>query len=146
MHQALVKHIRQYVPLSDEEVPLLLPHLRLIEADKKAILLRAGHICQAHYFVAKGCLRMYFLQEDTEAEHITQFALENWWLADHMSLLLQTPSQFFIQTVEPSEIIAIDKSREEALFKDIPQLAPTAWICMRKMPENTAKRNNACTR
>lgn len=122
MHQALVQHIRRYVSLSDEEVTLLLPHLRLIEADKKTLLLRAGHTCQSHYFVVKGCLRMYFLQEGTEAEQITQFALENWWLADHMSLMLQTPSTFYIQTVEPSEIIAIDKSREETLFTAIPQL------------------------
>lgn len=122
MHQALVQHIRKYVSLSDDEIPLLLPHLRLVEADKKTLLLRAGHICQSNYFVVKGCLRMYFLQEGTEAEQITQFALENWWLTDHMSLMLGQPSQFYIQTVEPSEMIAIDKNREEALLKDLPQL------------------------
>lgn len=88
---------------------------------------------------------MYFLQETTEAEQITQFALENWWLADHMSLLTQTPSQFFIQTVEASEIIAIDKSREEA---EHPKLtaALIAWICTRKMHVNWEKPNNACIR
>ncbi|BAV05761.1 cAMP-binding domain of CRP or a regulatory subunit of cAMP-dependent protein kinases [Filimonas lacunae] len=122
MHETLIRHIRNYVTLTNEEVNTLLPFLRTDCIPKKHLLLKAGHVCQSNYFVSKGCLRMYFLQEETEAEQITQFALENWWLTDNMSLLLQTPSQFYIQAIEASEIIAIDKKMEDELFSQLPQL------------------------
>lgn len=122
MYEPLIQHIRKQVALSDEEVQILIPYLKTYNLNKKQFLLRTGHICKSNYFVSKGCLRMYFLQEDTEAEQTTQFALENWWITDQMSLLMQQPSQFCIQAVEASEVIAIDRSVEEELFQQLPQL------------------------
>lgn len=122
MHEPLIQHIRNYVTLSNEEVATMLPYLNMYSLSKKDYLLKAGHVCKSHYFVTQGCLRMYFLQEETEAEQITQFALENWWITDHMSLLHQSPSQFFIQAVEQTALIAIDKTIEEELYSRLPQL------------------------
>lgn len=122
MHEPLVQHIRRYVALSDKEVNLLLPYLYTHTLAKKDYLLKAGHVCKAHYFVTQGCLRMYFLQEHTEAEQTTQFALENWWITDHMSLFHQNASQFFIQAVEPAAVIAINKTDEEEMYGQLPQL------------------------
>lgn len=122
MHEILIQHIRKYVTLTDEEAVTLLPFLRIEEVPKKALLLKPGHTCQSHYFVTHGCLRMYFIQEETGGEQIVQFALENWWMTDHLSLGTQTPSQFYIQAIEPTELIAIDRSIEAELFRQLPQL------------------------
>lgn len=116
-----IRHVKKYVSLTIEETVLLRSLVKIISVKKKGFLLEEGQTCKANYFVESGCLRMFFIN-DKGAEQITHFALENWWLADHMSLTMQVKSQFYIQAIEYSEIIAIEYAREDELFKAIPQL------------------------
>ncbi len=63
-----------------------------------------------------------FYITDKGTEQITQFAIENWWLADHMSLMMQKPSQFFIQAVEDTNLVALDYRRQEELLQQVPKM------------------------
>jgi len=119
--QNFLQHIKNIVPLDEEETRTLASYIRIIKVKKKAFLLEEEQICKSNYFVEKGCLRMFFINEKG-TEQITHFALENWWIADYMSFSMQTKSQFFIQAIEESEIIAIDFHRQEALFTALPKL------------------------
>lgn len=121
MYPNLINHIRKYVPLKAEEIPVLLAHVKQLNIKKKDFLLKEGQICTANYFVESGCLRMFFIN-DKGIEQITQFALENWWVADQNSLRMQVKSQFYIQAVEHATIIAVDHHAEDQLFKHLPQL------------------------
>src|SRR5579863_6621585 len=103
----LFEHISKFVPLSEAEEKVLLPYLRCFSLKKREHILKEGQVCHANYFVAKGCLRMYYITEQG-TEQIVQFGIDNWWLADLMSLDMQKPSVFNIQAVEASEIIALD--------------------------------------
>ena len=116
-----ILHVKQYVPLNEVEVEILQSFVKVIKVKKKSFLLEEGKICKANYFVETGCLRMYFINIKG-SEQITHFALENWWLSDHMSLTMQIKSQFYIQAIEESTIIALEQHREEELFKSLPQL------------------------
>ncbi len=120
-HPNFIAHIRKYVSLNDSEIEILLPHVKTIKAKKRDYLLEEGQICRSNYFVEEGCLRLFFINEKG-TEQITQFALENWWLADYMSFGMQTRSDFYIQAVEDSEIVAIDYAKQEQLFNKLPQL------------------------
>ena len=124
-------HIRKFVPFSEAEEKLLLPYLKNISLKKKEHLLKEGQICIANYFVVKGCMRMYFITEQG-TEQIVQFAIDNWWLADLMSLDAQKPSQFNIQAIEASEIIALDKKIHEELFIKIPKMERYFRIILQK--------------
>ncbi|AFD08819.1 Crp/Fnr family transcriptional regulator [Solitalea canadensis] len=117
----LLNHINRYVKLSEKEENLLLSLLKHQSLKKKAYLLTEGQICKANYFVAKGCLRNYLIN-DKGVKQITQFAIENWWITDYNSMVTQTPSGFFIQALENSEVIAIDYHVQEELFEKIPKL------------------------
>lgn len=117
----LITHIRRYVSLSDVEADHLLSFLTPLNLKRKSHLLREGEVCRANYFVEKGCLRMFFTNEKG-VEQITQFAIENWWIADYMSLATKTPATFNIQAIEHSKILAIESSSEDQLFKELPQL------------------------
>ncbi|GAB3503271.1 hypothetical protein GCM10027341_32110 [Spirosoma knui] len=88
---------------------------------KKQNLLTEGTICRSNYFVVKGCLRMFFVNEKG-VEQTVQFALERWWLADYTSFSAQSPSGFYIQAVEPSEILSLTHSAQEELLQTYPQL------------------------
>ena len=85
-------------------------------------LQRAGEQAKYGAFVAKGCLRSYTI--DTKGkEHIVQFAPENWWLADNVSLMNKTPSQFFVDAIEDSELMLIDSEAHQRVIENVPGYA-----------------------
>jgi CRP-like cAMP-binding protein len=85
------------------------------------MLLEEGQSCKTHYFVEKGCVRMFFLNSKG-VEQTTQFAIENWWITDHMAFQLQKPASFYIQSVEASQLLALDFQVQEKLFLRFPQM------------------------
>lgn len=121
MSSPLLLHISKFVSLTAEEEEIVTEHIRRSTIKKKAWLLSEGDICRSNYFVEKGCLRMYYITEKG-TEQITQFALENWWLADNMSFLMQKPSPFFIQAIEDTQVIALDHSRQDELLQQVPKM------------------------
>lgn len=118
---SLIDHILQYTDLNDAEIDMVCKSFVTGYHKKKEFLLEQGHVCKRYYFVNKGCLRMYFVR-DNGTEQITQFALENWWMADYAGLLSQSSSDYSIQAVEDSEIISIETSTFEKILQEIPRL------------------------
>ncbi|MBB4118615.1 CRP-like cAMP-binding protein [Mesonia hippocampi] len=117
----LIKHIQAYVSLTDTEITQLTAAIQVKTVKKKEYLVKTGNICKDYYFVSQGCLRMFFIKENG-TEQITQFAIENWWMTDHMSLLKQQQSPFYIQAIENTNVIILHSSTAEKLFKKIPAL------------------------
>jgi CRP-like cAMP-binding protein len=75
-------------------------------------LQRAGDVSLFVAFVAKGLLRSYSI-DDKGNEHIVQFAAETYWLGDSASLTTGAPSQFFIQALEDSDLLLLDRPGHE---------------------------------
>ena len=75
--------------------------------EKATILLHQGDICQYSFFVSKGLLRSYTIDE-TGKEHIIQFAPENWIISDRSSFYFNEPSELFIDAIEETEIVCVD--------------------------------------
>jgi CRP-like cAMP-binding protein len=121
MSENLKNHIGKFVKISEEDYSKILPYFTAIEAVKKQNLLTEGEICKSNYFVIKGCLRLFFINE-RGVEQTIQFALENWWLADYTSFSSQIPSDFYIQAVEKSEVLALDFSSQEKMLQQFPQM------------------------
>jgi CRP/FNR family transcriptional regulator, anaerobic regulatory protein len=115
----LIQHINQYVLLPGTGAAAVLQHSSLLSFKKKEHLLKEGQVCKNLYFIEKGCLRLYFVN-NKGVEQTTQFAIENWWIADYMSYTNQSPSQFYIQAVENSVIYAVEYTQQEALVQAVP--------------------------
>ena len=78
-------------------------------------MLSEGEVCKYTAFVVKGCLRLYTI-DNKGKEHIMQFAPENWWISDMDSFAKGTPSVYFIDALEDSEVLLIDfPSQDKAL-------------------------------
>jgi CRP-like cAMP-binding protein len=127
----LIRHIRRFVELSEEESLMLFNYFKAHQLKKKEYLLREGQVCRSMYFVEKGCLRMFFHTNKT-TEQITQFALDGWWMADYFSFMDQTPSGYTIQAVEKSEIYSLDFLVMEDLLKELPQMERYFRIVMQR--------------
>jgi len=117
----LTNHIKKFIELNEADIELIGKAVTVKQVKKKTFLLEPEHICRELYFVSKGCLRSYFINKKLN-EQITQFAIENWWMSDHGSLESGKPSSYYIQAVEDSEIISINKPKLEELFEKVPRL------------------------
>ena len=81
-------------------------------------LQRAGDVPRYAAFVASGCLRNYIIDAKGK-EHIVQFAPETWWLADSTNLNAQTPSPYFIDAVEDSDLLLIDGPSHLSVVEEV---------------------------
>jgi CRP/FNR family transcriptional regulator, anaerobic regulatory protein len=121
MSDFLKKHIERFISLDDGEYLAISKFFERQEVKKKRNLLVEGKICQANYFVEKGLLRLFFVN-DNGIEQTTQFAMENWWMADYTSFQLQKPSEFYIQTVENSSVLLLSYAAQEQLLQQHPKM------------------------
>ena len=121
MPERLIKHLTKFVDIRDEDRATILSFFRPITLSKKENLVAEGQLCRANYFVLKGCLRMFFVN-DKGVEHTTQFAIENWWLTDYMAFQQERTTDFYIQAVEKTEVLAIEFQSQERLCAQFPQV------------------------
>ena len=112
-------HIKKFVEISDEEFADIATYFKVQQVKKKENLLIEGKVCRYHYFVLRGCLRLFFIKEKG-IEQTTEFAIENWWMTDNISYEHRKPAQFYIQAVEDSELLKIDRDAQEKLVASFP--------------------------
>lgn len=70
---------------------------------KGVFLLQPGEMTNTAFYVEKGCLRSYVIDNNGK-EHIYQFAPEDWLISDEEALLDKKPAILFIDTIEDSVI------------------------------------------
>lgn len=121
MSRELLQHFRNYITIEEKDEAEIAAHFRTATFAKKAILLAENARSIPHFFVIKGCLRMFYLNEKG-IEQTAQFAIENWWLTDYLSFERQSRSIFSIQAVEATEVLMIDYKQQEALLAQFPLL------------------------
>lgn len=119
MYDLFFKQFNQRVPLSADEQEQIRSFLMPKKLRKKQYLLQEGDVCKAIAFVEKGALREYSVDNGTE--HIIQFALEGWTIADLFSFLTGEPATYNIDALEDSELILITKSAHEELLQKQPK-------------------------
>ena len=82
-------------------------------------LQRGGDVARHAAFVARGCLRSFVIDAKGK-EHVVQFAPEQWWLADAISLNTGTPSQYFYAAIEDSDLLLIDPPAQQQIVDRVP--------------------------
>lgn len=121
MFPVLQNHIKKFISIGEREMEDVLSFFEAVAFRKKQNLLTEGSICKSNYFVANGLLRMFFIN-DRGIEQTTQFALENWWIADYASFERQEPSDYYIQAVEKTEVLALSHANQELLLQRHPAM------------------------
>ena len=121
MQSTLTDHIKKFVELTEADEQLIKAAVTVKAVKKKHFLLEPGYVCKDLHFVSKGCLRLYFINKKLN-EQTTMFAIENWWMTDFDSLESGRPSSCYIQAVENTEVISINKNKQDELFEAVPKL------------------------
>jgi CRP-like cAMP-binding protein len=76
---------------------------------KGEIIQRAGDLTSLAYYVKKGLLRSYTIDEKGK-EHVFMFASEDWIIADLESQEFNRPAELFIDCIEDSEVIIFNRT------------------------------------
>ncbi|HKO77563.1 MAG TPA: Crp/Fnr family transcriptional regulator [Flavobacterium sp.] len=121
MTKLLQKNIASHISLSDNEMEEFCNFFQHKTIKKKSFLLREGEVCKFEGFVTKGLFRVYHIDKNG-FEQILYFAIENWWITDIDSFTTGTPSQLFIEAIENSEVLLIDKKDKEFAYDNLPKI------------------------
>ncbi len=117
----LLKYIRKYISLTNEEEAFLLSKLNYRKYLKGQYIVQQGDVCKQINFLISGCTKTFFL-DDKGQEHIVLFGIQDWWTSDIGSYITQSASDFNVQCIEDTEVIQFQYDFEEELYKEIPKL------------------------
>ena len=88
------------------EVEMLLNAFKEKSIKKNEILISKGDVCKFTYFVCKGSVRAYFIDDDGQ-EATRYIALENQFITTIHAFISQTPTNEFLEATEKSELLQI---------------------------------------
>src|SRR5450432_3491736 len=135
MFEYLIKYFNSYTSSSlvGDEIDLIQSSFVVKNFKKRQFFLQEGEVCKYTSFIVRGAMRHYGVNEKGE-EHVINLFIENGWASDRESLLNQTPSNYFIDAWEDTEVLLVKKNDITWLIDNIPSLAE--WI--RKLDANFA--------
>jgi CRP-like cAMP-binding protein len=103
------EYLQTRAGITNEQLLLLNDAIKSKTIEKGTVLLRQGEICSHSFFVEKGLLRSYTI-DNSGKEHIIQFASENWIISDRSSIFFNEPSDFYIDAVEDTTFVFLDQN------------------------------------
>lgn len=116
----LIDYFEKFLPLNEEEKSFVEEVFKERNIKRRQFILQEGDICMFNSFVVEGCFKMYMV-DDNGKEHNLQFAVENWWIGDIGSFHSEEPSKLYIEALENSIILQINKEDQLKLFVDHPK-------------------------
>ena len=120
IHSNILNHLKEVISLSESEQQEFTSILEEIRISKKNFLIEPGDLVNSEYYVVSGCLEAYYLDESGD-KHIIQFALEDWWISDFEAFFNNVPAKLYVETIEDSVLLAINREALEILYTRIPQ-------------------------
>lgn len=114
----LSNFIKSQINISDEDLQTILSNFQEWTVDKDRFLVKKGQIVTSYYFIKSGGIRIYLDKDDRQ---ITGWlAFQNDFFTELNSLKSGQPTQFNIQAIERTDLLKIDKSQMELLYKQFP--------------------------
>ena len=130
MTAELKKFINQYINISGADLDDVASKFISKVVKKNDYLLRQGDTCKELIFVQRGCLRLYYIDSDLEVS--VWFAFEHSSAIDIYSFISESPSQYFLQALEDTDILFLPKHVLSKLYIAY----PTMQEMMRKFWED----------
>ncbi|RDC62111.1 Crp/Fnr family transcriptional regulator [Adhaeribacter pallidiroseus] len=119
MHPALCKFLEGKINLSAAHQELINRCFQPKSTKRHEILVPKGAIAKHVYFVVKGCLRVFLT--GTDGSESTRFLVfEGRMGTAFPSFILQQPSVATVESLEPSELLALNFPDRQMLFQAVP--------------------------
>lgn len=106
-------------PLDQGEEQLIQENFQKENVGKKELLFREGDTNTRHYYIEKGLLRLYIIDQSGKEFNVL-FAKEKQWIGD-----LGTPAatSYYLEAIENSVVFSVDEVRFRSLLDHFKELA-----------------------
>ncbi len=121
MEEAVVSEIFKELAFSKEELRWISSKFKKIEMEKHTTLLSPQQKVTHQYYVYKGCLRTFYIDENNK-EYTLQFAIKNWWVSDYTSYFTSEKAALNIESIKDSILFQIEKKDVEELYVKFPKI------------------------
>lgn len=121
MEEILKKYMQNLTTLSEEEQHMILSELQIEEYKKGTVLLRQGDVPAKCYFVLKGCIRQYCIDE-TGKEVTSNFYTEEQAIANFNHHKQDKSFPHTLTCLEDCLIVVGDLRSEKDMYKKYSQL------------------------
>lgn len=119
--ELLYKYFQQKASVSDVDFDHIQSYFRNEKFKRNAFLLSEGEVCSKFYFVTRGCIRFFTLNE--EGKELTRyFAFEGKFGTALTSFINGKSSFEFIQALEPTEVLTINREDFYHLVRTSPEV------------------------
>lgn len=119
MKEALIAYFNRVYLLSETERALFRQAFVPQSYAAKDFLLPQGEVCQKLFFITKGVVRVGLT--DQRGEEITvYFQAENSFVTDYESFLRNSGAHFFIQALEDTAVLMVDRYGLRQLYEQTP--------------------------
>lgn len=109
------EYLRKFIDLTDEEFQEhLIPVIRIRSFGKKETVTKAGEIEDSFNFILKGLARKFYKKGHTEIN--TQISYEGHLLVCQESFHSRLPSEYSIETIEPTTMVTITHDDLEKVY------------------------------
>jgi CRP-like cAMP-binding protein len=88
--------------------------------DRNKFLVQQGETCNYVYFIVKGCLQVFVYDKEMN-ETTRDIVTEGTWCSELTSFGSGKPANENIRTVEPCELLAIDRQGFQKMMETVPQ-------------------------
>jgi CRP-like cAMP-binding protein len=117
MSAQLKRYLQQYAQWPGQALDHFVASFKTKKIKRGQYLLRAGEVCRDFIFLESGCLR-YFLP--SEIELTVWIAFPGSLGSEVQSFISEQPSRFFVQAIEPVEVLSLPKSALLAFYQTQP--------------------------
>jgi len=117
MKDKLIAYFEQFGPISEIEKEIFMQSFSKSEFQTKQKILYTGDTCQSIHFIIEGLARYAFIDEDGN-DITTTFRQENEFITNYESFLTEQPSEFFIECLEPTLTLRMDRFGLQKIYSD----------------------------
>ena len=108
-------YLQKFIELSDDEFnEFLVPVIKVRRFGKKELITKAGEVENKFSFIAKGLARKYYKKGNHEIN--TQISFEGHLILSQESFHSRLPSEYFIETIEPTTVVTITHDDLEMVY------------------------------
>ena len=113
--ELLTRNFDKVLELDQAEKEQIISSFKPLTFKRNEFLLREGEVSRNEYFVVSGSLRQYIIDRNNK-EQILRLCIEDWWCGDIKSFIHQTPATYYIQAIENTRILSINRTNWDLLF------------------------------
>ncbi|MDF4222547.1 Crp/Fnr family transcriptional regulator [Maribacter sp. M208] len=128
--QNLKNKILSYTDVDEIQLNHWLQFYHEIRVKKGETLISPGQMVDKFYYVAKGCIYYYKLEEGEQK--VLEFYTDDVFFTDLPAYVKETPSKYYLKASENTIVYAISKSDGENSFKKSHQLERFGRLSMQE--------------